>query len=102
VIQPSFHLSVLEGFVSTFYNSAELMVEKIKARSDLSEINITSPINDCVFNILHGEYAEYGFQISHALIKFIKSRLRLYNADKRMSLRKRRQENELRKVMTRE
>ncbi|XP_021932183.1 probable cytochrome P450 4aa1 isoform X2 [Zootermopsis nevadensis] len=53
LIQPSFHLSILEGFIETFYDSAQLLVAKLSTEADLSSINITAPINQCVLNILH-------------------------------------------------
>ncbi|KAJ9594704.1 hypothetical protein L9F63_013978, partial [Diploptera punctata] len=46
LIQPSFHLGVLESFISTFYHSAQLMVDELNARADLSAVNITFPVNE--------------------------------------------------------
>jgi cytochrome P450 family 4 len=56
LLQPIFHLSVLEGFIGTFHDSARLLVEKLNTETDLSSVNITAPINKCVLNILHGEH----------------------------------------------
>jgi hypothetical protein len=55
LIQPSFHLSILKGFIGTFCDSAQLLVEKLSTETDLSSVNIAAPINQCVLNILHGE-----------------------------------------------
>jgi hypothetical protein len=55
LIQPSFHLSVLEGFIGTFYESARFLVANLSSEEDLRSINITAPVNQCVLNILHGE-----------------------------------------------
>jgi cytochrome P450 len=55
LIQPNFHFSILEGFIGTFYDSAQLLVAKLSNEADLSSVNITAPINQCVLNILQGE-----------------------------------------------
>ncbi|PNF26416.1 putative cytochrome P450 4aa1 [Cryptotermes secundus] len=53
LLQPSFHLSVLEGFLGTFHECARYLVTKLEADADLSAVNITGPVNRCVLNILH-------------------------------------------------
>lgn len=52
LLQPTFHLSILEKFVGTFSVSAQSLVEKLQNKD---EINITTFINDCVLDILNGE-----------------------------------------------
>lgn len=53
LLQPSFHLSILEGFLGTFHECARHLVAKLEAETDLSAINVTGPVNHCVLNILH-------------------------------------------------
>jgi hypothetical protein len=55
LLQPSFHLSILEGFLGTFHECARHLVAKLEAEMELSAINVTGPVNHCVLNILHGE-----------------------------------------------
>lgn len=53
LIQPIFHHSILEGFIRTFHESAQHLVARLNSEADLSSINITIPVNQCVLNILH-------------------------------------------------
>jgi hypothetical protein len=55
LIQPVFHLNILEGFIHTFHENSKRLVTRLNNESDLSAINITIPVNQCVLNILHGE-----------------------------------------------
>lgn len=51
LLQPSFHLSVLEKFCETFTDSAQNFTERL-SRSPKT-INITQYVNDCVLDILN-------------------------------------------------
>jgi cytochrome P450 len=51
LIQPTFHLNILEKFVQTFAASSQNLHEKLRGKD---EINITTFINDCVLDILNG------------------------------------------------
>jgi hypothetical protein len=55
LIQPIFHLNILEGFIRTFHENSQRLVARLNNEVDLSAINITIPVNQCVLNILHGE-----------------------------------------------
>jgi cytochrome P450 family 4 len=52
LLQPTFHLNILEKFIGTFSASAQSLNEALR---DKDEINITTFINDCVLDILNGE-----------------------------------------------
>ena len=52
LLQPTFHLNILEKFIGTFAASTRCLNEKLR---DKSEINITTFINDSVLDILNGE-----------------------------------------------
>jgi cytochrome P450 family 4 len=51
LIQPTFHLNILEKFIETFAESSQSLYEKLRYQN---EINITTFINDCVLDILNG------------------------------------------------
>lgn len=53
LLQPVFHLNILEGFVRTFHENSRRLVARLNNETDLSAINITIPVNQCVLNILH-------------------------------------------------
>lgn len=53
LIQPSFHLSVLEQFTDTFAEGARNLCAKL-ARRQNNPINVTEWINNCVLDILNG------------------------------------------------
>uniref|UniRef100_A0A1B0D914 Uncharacterized protein n=1 Tax=Phlebotomus papatasi TaxID=29031 RepID=A0A1B0D914_PHLPP len=53
LIQPSFHLNILEKFIGTFNDSSQCLLDKFKAAE--GEINITDFVNNCVLDILNGE-----------------------------------------------
>ncbi|KAJ9587511.1 hypothetical protein L9F63_028236, partial [Diploptera punctata] len=42
----------LRASIPTFYHSAQLMVDELNARADLSAVNITFPVNDSLLNSL--------------------------------------------------
>lgn len=50
LIQPSFHLNILEKFIGTFAASAQCLHKKLKENE---AVNITSLINECVLDILN-------------------------------------------------
>ncbi|GLH12197.1 Probable cytochrome P450 4aa1 [Gryllus bimaculatus] len=52
LIQPSFHINILEGFVTTFYDCANIFVNRLQPTGPKG-VNITSYINNCVLNILN-------------------------------------------------
>ncbi|XP_016906505.1 probable cytochrome P450 4aa1 isoform X2 [Apis cerana] len=51
LLQPAFHLHVLEKFTNTFAKHADHLMNKILEKNN-QEINITTFINDSVYNIL--------------------------------------------------
>lgn len=51
LIQPSFHLSILEKFIGTFADSSQVLLEKLKDAP--AEINVTQFVNNCVLDILN-------------------------------------------------
>lgn len=53
VLQPTFHLSVLETFVGTFADSAKALVQRL-ACVPPGPRNIAPEVNQCVIDILNG------------------------------------------------
>lgn len=53
MLQPSFHLSILEKFLETFMEASEVMVDKLNMAP--KELNITHFVNNCVMDILNGK-----------------------------------------------
>lgn len=53
LIQPTFHLSILEKFVSTFVDATEASFSLLDPSQ--TEINIVKFVNTCVINILNGK-----------------------------------------------
>lgn len=53
LIQPTFHLSILETFIGTFVDASKLLVKRLK--DGPMELNITHMVNQCVIDILNGE-----------------------------------------------
>jgi cytochrome P450 family 4 len=53
LIQPAFHLNILEKFVETFADSAQCLHDKLQHVPEV--LNITHVVNDCVLDILNGE-----------------------------------------------
>ncbi|XP_059620429.1 probable cytochrome P450 4aa1 [Phlebotomus argentipes] len=51
LIQPSFHLNILEKFIGTFNDSSQCLLDKFQAVE--GEINITDFVNNCVLDILN-------------------------------------------------
>lgn len=54
LLQPSFHLSILEKFIETFADGAHLFSNRIEKRCNVPT-NITEMVNDCILDILNGE-----------------------------------------------
>ncbi|CAG9821695.1 unnamed protein product [Phaedon cochleariae] len=52
LIQPLFHVNILETFIEEFQNSAERFVDKLEGVTD-TNIKISTFVNDCVLDILH-------------------------------------------------
>lgn len=53
MLQPSFHLSILEKFLETFVEASEVMIDKLNKAPN--ELNITHFVNNCVMDILNGK-----------------------------------------------
>lgn len=53
LIQPSFHMNILETFIGTFVDASNLLVKRLK--DGPIELNITHMVNQCVIDILNGE-----------------------------------------------
>lgn len=54
LLQPSFHLSMLEMFIETFADGANTFSSRIEQRVNVPT-NITEFVNDCILDILNGE-----------------------------------------------
>ncbi|GJQ68161.1 hypothetical protein Trydic_g16817 [Trypoxylus dichotomus] len=50
LVQPYFHINILELYTSTFWQSSSRQVEKLISNKD---ININGFVNDCVLDVLH-------------------------------------------------
>lgn len=55
LIQPAFHLSLLEKFIDTFVDASQSLYENLGAPEVGSPINIAKYVNNCVVDILNGE-----------------------------------------------
>lgn len=55
LIQPTFHMNILETFVGTFVDASNLLVKRLK--DGPNELNITHMVNQCVIDILNGEFS---------------------------------------------
>lgn len=55
LLQPSFHLSILEKFIESFADGADAFCKRIEKRNNLPT-NITEFVNDCIIDILNGEF----------------------------------------------
>ena len=55
LIQPTFHLSILERFIGTFADASQALYESLDAIAN-QEINIAKYVNNCVVDILNGKY----------------------------------------------
>ncbi|XP_034651196.1 probable cytochrome P450 4aa1 [Drosophila subobscura] len=53
LIQPAFHLSLLEKFIGTFVDASQSLYESLGAAAVGTEINIVSIVNNCVVDILN-------------------------------------------------
>ncbi|XP_030387659.1 probable cytochrome P450 4aa1 [Scaptodrosophila lebanonensis] len=53
LIQPAFHLNLLEKFIGTFVDASQSLYENLDASSDGNEINIAKYVNNCVVDILN-------------------------------------------------
>lgn len=56
LIQPAFHLSLLEKFIDTFVDASQSLYENLDASAAGTEINIAKYVNSCVLDILNGEF----------------------------------------------
>lgn len=55
ILQPAFHLHVLEKFAGTFSKCADHLIEKLLEK-DGKDVNVTVFINNSVYDILTGMY----------------------------------------------
>lgn len=53
LIQPTFHLSILERFIDTFADASQALCETLQERA-MEEIDIGKYANVCVMDILNG------------------------------------------------
>lgn len=52
VLQPVFHMSTLETFVTSFSDASQMLVKRLKEAP--CELNITHLVNQCVIEVLNG------------------------------------------------
>lgn len=64
LIQPMFHLTILERFIGTFADASQTLFENLRA-SENEEVNIAKYINNCVINILNGTIKVQNSSISN-------------------------------------
>lgn len=55
LIQPAFHLSLLEKFIDTFVDASQSLNESLDRSALDIEINIAKYVNNCVIDILNGK-----------------------------------------------
>lgn len=55
LIQPAFHLSLLEKFIDTFVDASQSLNECLDKSALDIEINIAKYVNNCVIDILNGK-----------------------------------------------
>ncbi|KAH8309287.1 hypothetical protein KR059_007777, partial [Drosophila kikkawai] len=53
LIQPAFHLSLLEKFIDTFVDASQSLYENLDASAKGQDINIAKYVNNCVVGILN-------------------------------------------------
>ena len=53
LIQPSFHISILEKYIGTFVTASQSLLTQLKGAPN--ELNITQFVNHCVMDILNGK-----------------------------------------------
>lgn len=53
LLQPAFHLQMLQKFIGSFAECADRLTDKL-VRYDGQELNITKLVNDAVYEILNG------------------------------------------------
>lgn len=58
LIQPLFKINALQEFLSTFIDASNILIQRLKDFSH-TELNITSFVNQCVVDILHGSCLFY-------------------------------------------
>ncbi|XP_047115589.1 probable cytochrome P450 4aa1 [Schistocerca piceifrons] len=51
LLQPAFHMSVLENFVETFSSSAQALVSRLASK--MGDVNVAPDVNHCVIDILN-------------------------------------------------
>lgn len=71
LIQPTFHLSFLERFISTFADASQSLFESLDPL-DNQEINVTKYVNNCVLDILNGKIFDRKARHSLRKIKFLR------------------------------
>lgn len=54
IMQPAFHLNVLDKFVGSFNHAARKLVESFSSAGECPT-DITNVINDCVYEVLNGK-----------------------------------------------
>lgn len=54
LLQPAFHLSILDRFIETFADASQALYEKLDPLID-HDINICKHVNSCVLDILNGK-----------------------------------------------
>lgn len=55
LIQPAFHLSLLEKFIDTFVDASQSLNEHLDASALDMEVNIAKYVNNCVVDVLNGK-----------------------------------------------
>lgn len=59
ILQPVFHLHMLERFIKSFSECADVLVDKLLKHGE--NINVTTFVNNSVYDILMGEYDELSY-----------------------------------------
>lgn len=72
LIQPAFHLSLLEKFIDTFVDASQSLNEHLDASALDMEVNIAKYVNNCVVDVLNGKsylskQFPFGYQNSRSL-----------------------------------
>lgn len=76
LIQPTFHLSILERFIGTFADASQALYEKLDPLVG-QDINIANYVNNCIIDILNGKA---GFKPDHKIMRSTK----MYISENRM------------------
>lgn len=54
LIQPTFHVTTLDQFLGTFIDASNVLIQRLKQGPN--QLNITPLVNQCVIDILNGNY----------------------------------------------